>query len=99
MKVAFDKGKQSESKGQQKMEMLPPIQRVPIFRRNKKIDPYVQNPEMKIGYKDVSALVRYVSERGRILSRKYTGLSAYNQRQMKKAIKRAQSLGLMHYSK
>ena len=99
MKVAFDKGKQSETRSEQKMEILPPIQRVPIFKRNKKIDPYIQNPELKIDYKDVSSLVKYVSERGRILSRKYTGLSAFNQRQVKKAIKRAQSLGLMHYSK
>ena len=99
MKVAFDKGKTSSSKPSEKREILPPIQRVPIFRRNKKVDPFIQYPERKISYKDVATLARYVSERGRILSRKYTGLSAYNQRKLKKAIKRAQSLGLMPYSK
>lgn len=100
MKVAFDKGKASDTtKAPSKVEILPPIQRVPIFKRAKRIDPYIQYPERKIDYKDVANLSRYVSERGRILSRKYTGLSAYNQRKVKKAIKRAQNLGLMAYCK
>ena len=99
MKVAFDKGKTADTRPNQKYEILPPIQRVPVFKRYKKVDPYIQDPEKEISYKDVAALSQYVSERGRILSRKYTGLSAYNQRQMKKAIKRAQHLGLMAFSR
>ena len=43
-------------------------------------------------------LSKFVSERGRILSRRLTGLTAYNQRKVAKAIKRAQSLGLMAYT-
>ena len=99
MKVAFDKGKPAEVRETTKQEFFPPIQRVPIFKRNRRMDPYVQDPSKELSYRDVNALARFVSERGRLLSRKYTGLSSYNQRKMKIAVKRAQSLGLMSYSK
>lgn len=99
MKVAFDKGKVEEKEPTNRMEFLPPIQRVQLFKRNKKVDPYMQNPSKKISYKDLASLTKYVSEKGRIISRKMTGLSAYNQRQLKKAVKKAQNLGLMPYSR
>ncbi len=79
-------------------EHLPPIQRMQIFRRKKKLDPFMQDPSKTVDYRDVATLGRFVSERGKILSRRLTGLSAYNQRQVAKAIKRAQNLGLMPYS-
>ncbi len=57
----------------------------------------MQDPEKAIDYKDVILLSRFLSERGRILSRRLTGLSAYNQRKVAKAIKRAQNLGLLPF--
>jgi small subunit ribosomal protein S18 len=41
---------------------------------------------------DVDELSRYVSETGKILSRQYTRLSAKDQRQVAKLIKRARNM-------
>ncbi|MCB0353918.1 MAG: 30S ribosomal protein S18 [Bdellovibrionales bacterium] len=79
-------------------EHLPPIQRMQLFRRRKKLDPFLQDPKKTIDYRDIAMLSKFVSDRGKILSRRMTGLTAYNQRKVAKAIKRAQSLGLMPYS-
>ena len=76
-------------------EPLPPIQRTQLFRRKKKLDPFMEDPTKSVDYKDVAMLSRFVSERGKILSRRLTGLSAYNQRKVSVAIKRAQNLGIM----
>lgn len=105
MKVVQDRGKGgSVSEGGQQgerrpREILPPIQRMQLFRRRKKLDPFLQDPNKSIDYRDAALLSKFVSERGRILSRRLTGLSAFNQRKVAKAIKRAQALGLMPYSR
>ncbi|MCB0311248.1 MAG: 30S ribosomal protein S18 [Bdellovibrionales bacterium] len=69
-----------------------------LFRRRKKLDPFLEDPSLTVDYKDAAMLSRFVSERGRILSRRLTGLSAYNQRKVAKAIKRAQHLGLLPFA-
>lgn len=110
MKVCYDRGKGGGSTGNErsgergsgekvKREYLPPIQRMQLFKRRKKLDPFLEDPSKSVDYKDVGLLTKFVSERGRILSRRMTGLTAYNQRQVAKAIKRAQSLGLMPYQR
>jgi ribosomal protein S18 len=105
MKVVEDRGKggaagdsrsAGESSGEnRRFEPLPPIQRTQLFKRKRKLDPFSQNPNKSVDYKDTLLLSKYISERGRIMSRRSTGLTAYNQRQVAKAIKRAQNLGLM----
>jgi len=69
------------------------------FRRKKKLDPFMEDTNLKIDYKDSKLLSRFVSERGRVLPRRMTGLTAHNQRQVNRAIKRAQYLALMPYTK
>lgn len=107
MKVCEDRGKNAGpstgaagegQEGGRKFEPLPSIQRTQLFKRRKKLDPFTEDPTKSIDYKDVTMLSKFVSERGRILSRRLTGLTAYNQRKVSKAIKRAQSLGLMAYT-
>ena len=111
MKVVEDRGKASSNSGggsdsiegssdggARKFEQLPPIQRMQLFKRKKKIDPFLEDPTKLIDYRDVNTLTRYLSERGRILSRRLTGLNSFNQRKVSKAIKRAQNLGLIPYS-
>jgi ribosomal protein S18 len=98
MKVVEDRGKAgpSEDRAEKvRFEPLPAIQRTQLFKRSKKLDPFIEDPTKTIDYKDIALLSKYVSERGRIMGRKYTGLNAYNQRKMAKAIKRAQNAGLM----
>ncbi len=108
MKVVEDRGKTGGGAGgaegdeggfgRRPREFLPPIQRMQLFKRRKKVDPFMEDPTKTVDYKDVAMLSRFLSERGKILSRRLTGLSAYNQRKLSKAIKRAQNLGLLPFS-
>lgn len=51
-----------------------------------------------IDYKDVARLRKYVSERGKILSRRATGTCARHQRALTTAIKRARHIALLPYT-
>ena len=48
-----------------------------------------------LDYKNVTLLRQFVTEQGRILPRKYTGLPAHYQRRLNQAIKRARQMLLM----
>ena len=49
----------------------------------------------KIEYKNISLLQRYVTDRGKIVSRRMSGISAKKQRELQTAIKRARYLSLL----
>ncbi|MFQ5905838.1 MAG: 30S ribosomal protein S18 [bacterium] len=51
----------------------------------------------KVSYEDVGRLRRYVSERGRIIPRRVSGVCAKHQRQLSRAIKRAREMALLPY--
>jgi small subunit ribosomal protein S18 len=51
-----------------------------------------------VDYKDVRKLQRFMTERGKILPRRATGLTAKQQRQVANAIKRARQIALMPYA-
>ncbi len=51
-----------------------------------------------IDYKDVKLLQPYVQERGKITPRRISGLSAWQQRKMTEAIKRARNIALLPYT-
>ena len=48
-----------------------------------------------LDFKNVTLLRQYVTDAGRILPRKYTGLPAHYQRRLTRAIKRARQMLLM----
>ena len=50
-----------------------------------------------IDYKDQPRLARYITERGKILPRRISGMCARHQRQLGTAIKRARYLALVPY--
>lgn len=50
-----------------------------------------------IDYKNVKMLRSFMTERGKILSRKMTGTCSRHQRQLTKAIKRARAIALLPY--
>lgn len=54
--------------------------------------------EKEINYKNIALLSNYVSEKGRILPRRLTGLCAKNHRQVIRAIKVARNLALLPFS-
>ncbi|MBO6103189.1 MAG: 30S ribosomal protein S18 [Opitutales bacterium] len=50
---------------------------------------------MELSFEDRESLVRYTTETGKILPRKFTGLSAKEQRHIKKTIKQGRNMLLM----
>jgi small subunit ribosomal protein S18 len=50
-----------------------------------------------IDYKDLSTIRRFLSDRGKVRSRRVTGLSRKHQRQLAVAVKRARELALLPY--
>ncbi len=50
-----------------------------------------------IDYKDLKTLKSYITERGKILSRKMTGTCSDHQRELTVAIKRARNIALLPF--
>ncbi len=50
-----------------------------------------------IDYKDIRLMRNYLTERGKILSRRMTGTCANHQRELSEAIKRARTIALVSY--
>ncbi len=66
------------------------------IRRRKKVCVFCGKDNI-INYKDVTKLRRFISERGKILTRRITGNCAKHQRALTVAIKRARHLALLPY--
>ncbi|HON07092.1 MAG TPA: 30S ribosomal protein S18 [Verrucomicrobiota bacterium] len=66
-----------------------------LERRIPRPKPKIDFPIEQIDYKNVNLLKQYVTEQGRILPRKYTGLPAPFQRRLARSIKRARQMLLM----
>ncbi len=68
------------------------------WRRRRKIDPFDQNPSWDLNYKNPELLKLFVTRTGKILPRRITGVSARNQRKLRKAILRARQVALLPYT-
>ena len=68
-----------------------------VFFRRKKSCQFSGEDGLKIDYKDVKMLSRYISEKGKIIPSRITSVSAKKQRELARAIKRARYLGLLPY--
>jgi small subunit ribosomal protein S18 len=68
------------------------------FGRRRKVCPFSGDNAPKIDYKDPKLLLRYMSERGKIVPSRITAVSAKKQRELARAIKRARYLALIPYS-
>lgn len=53
--------------------------------------------DQKIDYKDIDLLKLFITEQGKILPRRATGVTVQQQRQITKAIKRARTLSLLPF--
>ena len=69
------------------------------FRKpaKKKVCAFCVAGEKDIDYKDVAKIKKYVTEKGKILPRRQTGVCAQHQRQLTTAIKRARNVALLPY--
>ena len=54
-------------------------------------------PGDSIDYKDVDLLKKFITERGKILPRRLTGLTAKQQRDLTNAVKRARIVALLPF--
>ncbi len=59
---------------------------------------FCTNPKLEIDYKDIETLSRFVSDHGKIRSRRQTGTCAKHQRQLAREIKRARHLALLPFT-
>ena len=58
---------------------------------------FTENNIKYIDYKDVDLLKKFLNPHARIISRKRTGVTAKNQRNLATAIKRARFMGLLPF--
>ncbi len=68
------------------------------FENKKKFCPFSQPNSPSIDYKDIRLLSRYLSEKGKIVPSRITGVSRKKQKELAKAIKRARFLSLISYT-
>jgi small subunit ribosomal protein S18 len=63
----------------------------------RKVDPFLADKMLKIDWRDPGLLSRFITERGKIVPRRVSGVCAKNQRALAKAIKRARHTALLPY--
>ena len=68
------------------------------FEIRKKFCPCSQPGSPDIDYKDIRLLSRYITEKGKIIPSRITGVSRKKQKELAKAIKRARFLSLISYT-
>lgn len=68
-----------------------------VFR--KKVCAFCVEKVKEIDYKDISKLSRFITERGKISSRRGSGTCARHQRKLASAIKRARYIALLPFVK
>ena len=71
----------------------------PVVRKpKKKANPLKAAKVENIDYKDTALLRKFISDRGKIRSRRVTGLSVQQQKQVARAIKNAREMALLPYT-
>lgn len=71
----------------------PQMKRIP----KRKVCQFCVDKVSEIDYKDVAKLKKYVTEKGKMLPRRMTGVCAKHQRILAEAIKRARVMALLPY--
>ena len=69
----------------------------PKYRKRRKVCQFCVDKATFIDYKDTAKLRRFLSERGKILPRRTTGVCAMHQRELTEAIKRSRQIALLPY--
>jgi small subunit ribosomal protein S18 len=68
-----------------------------LFSKRKKQCPFTAAGMKSIDYKDVETLKQFITERGKIIPRRITGVSAHHQKLLTKAVKRARHMALLPF--
>ena len=70
----------------------------PVKPFKKKANPLNAAKIKEIDYKDVALLRKFVSDRGKIRSRRITGVNIQQQREISRAVKNAREMALLPYA-
>lgn len=65
--------------------------------KKRKVCPFAACGIEQIDYKDVELLKQFITEKGKILPRRVTGISQHHQRALTLAVKRARYVALLPY--
>ena len=84
-----------EEGGEARGDQKGPVRRQ--FFRRRKTCPFSGANGLKIDYKDVRLLYKFVSERGKMMPSRISAVSIKKQRDLSQAVKRARFLALMPY--
>lgn len=68
------------------------------WRRRRKVDPFDENPSWDLNYKNPELLKLFLTKTGKMLPGRITGVSAKNQRKLRRAILRARQIALLPYT-
>lgn len=68
-----------------------------VFGKRKKSCPFTTGGVHHIDYKDIDTLSQFITERGKIVPRRVSGISLYHQRMLAKAIKKARYMALLPF--
>ncbi|HOJ15648.1 MAG: 30S ribosomal protein S18 [Caldisericia bacterium] len=68
-----------------------------FLKPRKKICCFCANPNLNMDYKNIDLLKRFISDKGKILPRRVTGVCAKHQRRVAQAIKRAREVALLPF--
>jgi len=69
----------------------------PAFSRRSKSCPFKEAGFKEIDYKDIDTLAQFITERGKIIPRRITGVSFFYQKMLANAIKRARYMALLPF--
>ena len=67
------------------------------FAKKKKSCPFTAAKVKTIDYKDIETLRQFITERGKIMPRRITGVSHFYQKILRKAIKQARYMALLPF--
>ena len=75
----------------------PPAEAPDFRNRRRKRCPFTISGFKSIDYKDVDTISQFITDRGKILPRRITGVSAHYQKLLVAAIKRARHVALLPF--
>ncbi len=67
------------------------------FVKRRRHCPFTAAGIRHIDYKDVNTLAQFITERGKIIPRRITGVSFYHQKQLSSAVKKARHMALLPF--
>lgn len=69
------------------------------YGRGGRRGPQLDDPDKELTYKNPQLLWKFLTERGKIMPRRQTNLSAKHQRLLTREVKRARDIALLPYSR